>query len=75
MKKLILTISLLGLAGGPAFAQMVDFATADANGDGGVTIEEATSAGLTWTAEEFAAADSDGDGSLSEEEYAKASAG
>jgi hypothetical protein len=75
MKKLILALSIVGLAGTPAIAQMVEFATADANSDGTVTIEEATAAGLTWTDEQFSAADTDGSGGLSKEEFEKANAG
>lgn len=70
MKKLLLAIGILGFASAPALsAPTVDFATADANGDGQVTMEEATGAGLTWSAEEFAALDTDQSGALSEEEY------
>jgi hypothetical protein len=49
-----------------------DFATADANSDGMVTMEEGKVVHADWTAESFAALDTDGNGSLSAEEYAKA---
>jgi hypothetical protein len=73
MRKVILALAMIGFTL-PALAQMADFATADANSDNMVSMEEASGAGLTWTDEEFKAADADGDGSLSEEEFAAASA-
>ena len=75
MKKLILALGLSTFAFAPLHAQDADFATTDANGDGMVTMEEATAAGYPWTDEEFAGADADGSGALSEEEFTAATAG
>ena len=69
MKKLVLALTVLGLAAAPAMAATMDFKSVDADGDGQVTLVEAMNAGLDWTAEQFAAADTDGSGGLSEEEY------
>ncbi len=49
-----------------------DFATADVNADGQVSMEEAAVRIPEMTAEQFKAADADGDGSLSAAEYAAA---
>jgi hypothetical protein len=68
MKKLVLALAMIGFSL-PAFAQMTDFASVDANADGEVTLEEAMAAGLTWTEEQFNAADTDGNGTLSAEEF------
>jgi Ca2+-binding EF-hand superfamily protein len=75
MKTLIVALGLIGLVAVPAIAAEMDFAKVDADGDGMVTMEEATAAGWEWSAEEFTTADADGDGSLSEEEFAAAAAG
>ncbi len=72
MKKLILALSVLGLAGGPALAA-VDFKTADANGDGQVSMDELKAADATITEDQFKSADADANGTLSEDEYAKLS--
>ena len=72
MKKLLTAIAALGLATGPALAQMADWQTTDANADGMVTMEEGAAAGYEWTEEQFKAADTDGNGSLSEEEFTAA---
>lgn len=74
MKKFILALSLIGLGAFPALAQEADFATVDADGDGIVSMEEATAAGWTWTEDQFNAADADGDGGLNAEEFAAATA-
>ncbi|MCB1427451.1 MAG: hypothetical protein H6889_10975 [Brucellaceae bacterium] len=75
MKKLVLALGLSTFAFAPVHAQDADFATTDANGDGMVTMEEATAAGYTWSQEEFSAADTGGSGALSEEEFTAATAG
>ena len=72
MKKLVLALSILGFSGAHALAQEKDFTVVDANADGMVSMEEATAAGWTWTAEQFAAADADGDGSLNADEFTAA---
>ncbi|HSG96120.1 MAG TPA: hypothetical protein VLA28_11405 [Afifellaceae bacterium] len=59
---------------GAAFAAE-EFAVADANADGQVTVEEAAVAAPEITPEKFAEADANGDGTLSAEEYAAATAG
>jgi len=74
MKKTSIAIALGAMfMSGAAFAA-ADFATADANSDGQVTVEEAAAAAPEITAEKFKAADTNGDGSLSAEEYAAATA-
>jgi hypothetical protein len=76
MKKLVLALSVLGLAVAPALAQTTPtFATVDANGDGQASMDKIKAAGVNLTEEQFASADADGSGSLSEEEYTKATAG
>jgi Ca2+-binding EF-hand superfamily protein len=75
MKKLVLALSIVGLAAGPALAQMADFAQTDADGNGLISLEEAKAAGFDWTDEQFVSADKDGDGSLSVEEFGAATAG
>ncbi len=72
MKKFVLALSLIGFGALPALAQEADFATVDADGNGVVSMEEATTAGWTWTEDQFKAADTDGDGGLNEEEFAAA---
>lgn len=52
-----------------AYAQVVEFAVADADGNGAVTIEEAMAANPSASSDALVAADGDGDGSLSPEEY------
>lgn len=52
----------------PTLAAAADFATADADGDGKLTMEEAKVMIPDLTAEEFESADEDGDGMLSAEE-------
>ncbi|MEM6463400.1 MAG: EF-hand domain-containing protein [Pseudomonadota bacterium] len=68
MKKLLLAI---GLTAFPlaAYAASVDFSTADADGSGTVTMEEAMAAMPDVSADAVAAADSDGDGVLTVAEY------
>ena len=72
MKKVVIALGLAALISGPALAQEMDFAAVDADGNGQVSMDEATAAGWNWTDEEFKAADADGDGALSEEEFAAA---
>ena len=72
MKKLLLALSILGFSGAHALAQEKDFTKVHANADGMVSMEEATAARWTWTAEQFAAADADGDGSLNADEFTAA---
>jgi len=74
MKKVVLALGLAALMAGPALAQEMDFATVDADGNGQVTMDEATAAGWEWSAEDFKAADTDGNGTLSAEEFATATA-
>jgi len=75
MKKTSFVIALGAMfMAGSAFAAE-DFATADANADGQVTVEEAAAAAPEITAEKFQAADANGDGTLSADEYAAATAG
>ncbi|MDH3194837.1 MAG: hypothetical protein OEL78_00840 [Hyphomicrobiales bacterium] len=75
MKKTPLVVALGAMfMVGTAFAAE-DFATADANADGQVTVEEAAAAAPEITPEIFAEADANGDGTLSADEYAAATAG
>ncbi|GIL01244.1 MAG: hypothetical protein BroJett030_11430 [Alphaproteobacteria bacterium] len=68
MRKLMLALSFLGFAAVPALAAPpVDFATADADGDGQVTLQEAQTVGVSDA--QFTTADADGSGGLSEEEW------
>lgn len=68
MKKLLLAtaISTFSMA---AYAQAVDFATADANGDGAITMEEAMAVMPSVSPDTLRSADTDGDGVLSQPEY------
>jgi hypothetical protein len=75
MKMLVVALGLAGLVAAPALAAEMDFAVVDSDGNGMVTIEEATAAGWEWTEEQFTAADTDGDGSLNAEEFAAAAKG
>lgn len=75
MKKIVLALVLAGATSVAAHAAEMDFATVDADGDGVVTLEEATAAGWEWTEEQFGVADTDGDGGLSAEEFAAAANG
>lgn len=69
MKKLMISVAALALMSAPAFAQAADFSTADANGDGQVTYEEAVAVLPDLTEDQFKAADTDSNGTLSEAEY------
>lgn len=68
MKKLLLAVGLTIFAL-PAYAQVVEFAVADANGDGAVSVEEAAVSLPNTSPETLAAADADQNGALSQEEY------
>jgi len=71
MKKLILALALTGFATSASFAQ-ASFESIDADQSGGITLAEASAAGLTWTEEQFNSADRDADGALSPDEFAAA---
>lgn len=75
MKKLILALSISGLTVASSYAQELDMVKVDADGNGLVSLEEATAMGWSWTADQFAGADADGDGSLNAEEFAAATQG
>ena len=63
------TVATFGVAG--AYAQQAggDFAKADANKDGSVSMEEAMGSYPTLTQDLFTKADANGDGKLDETEY------
>ena len=67
MKNLIAIFAVLVLASGTAFAMGGKFGDVDANKDGAVSIEEATSAGLAE--DKVKAADANGDGQLDVVEF------
>ncbi len=71
MKKLILALAITGFATGTTFAQ-ASFESIDADQSGGITLAEASAAGLPWTEDQFNAADRDADGSLNADEFAAA---
>ena len=73
MKKLFAIALGAMFMAGVAFAAE-DFATADADNDGQVTVEEAAAAAPEITEEKFKEADANSDGTLSAEEYAAATA-
>ncbi len=77
MKTPALVLAMLALAFGAvnAHAQAVTFKTADANGDGAVTLEEARAAGLDWNDDALAGFDLDSNGVLNEEEFKAAVSG
>ncbi|MEM7068562.1 MAG: EF-hand domain-containing protein [Pseudomonadota bacterium] len=74
MRYLIIALSattiVAGLAG-LALAQ-ASFESVDADGNGGITLAEASDAGMDWTEDQFAQADQNGDGVLNAEEFAAA---
>ena len=74
MKKILATLAVVAFAS-PAFAQMADFATVDADASGTVTWEEVQAALPDVTQEQYTAADADSSGDLSEEEFATLTAG
>ncbi len=75
MKKIVVALVLSGFVAASASAAEMNFATVDADGDGFVTMEEASDAGWDWSDEQFMEADTDGDGALSDPEFAAATAG
>jgi Ca2+-binding EF-hand superfamily protein len=74
MKKLIAALAITAFTASASYAQ-VSFETVDADGNGGVTMEEASAAGLPWTEDQFKAADTNQDGALDAAEFAAATAG
>ncbi|MCA8929432.1 MAG: EF-hand domain-containing protein [Alphaproteobacteria bacterium] len=74
MSKVWLALATAGfLMASPAMAANADFAKADANGDGSVSMEEAKAVMPDLTEAQFKAADADGSGSLDEKEFASLS--
>lgn len=71
MKKVILALAISGFATSASFAQS-SFESIDADKSGGVTLVEASAAGLNWTQEQFNAADRDADGALNIDEFTAA---
>lgn len=72
MSKILATLAAAGfLLATPAIAATASFESADANGDGAVTMDEAKTVMPEMTADEFAKADADANGALSAEEFAK----
>ena len=74
IKKTCAIVFATAFASTAALAAEGDFAKADVNTDGALTMEEAVAAMPDLTAEQFNAADADQNGSLSEDEF-KAIAG
>ena len=72
MKKLLLALSLVGFTTVSALAAGIPFDQVDANQDGGVTLEEANTAGLPWSQEQFSNVDTDQNGMLDVDEFAAA---
>jgi Ca2+-binding EF-hand superfamily protein len=72
MKRLVVALVLSGIVAASAYAAEMEFGTVDSNGDGMVTMDEATAAGWEWTDEQFSAVDADGNGTLDEEEFTTA---
>ena len=68
MKKLLLAGAMATFSMA-AYAQTIDFTTADANGDGVVTMEEAMAVLPSVSPDTLKGADTDGDGVLSPQEY------
>ena len=71
MRKIILALSIIGIAASSALAQ-TSFEIIDVDQSGGITLAEATAAGLPWTQEQFNSADTDSDGTLNVDEFAAA---
>jgi len=70
MKKLLVTVLVLGLGSSAALAQAAsDFATVDADASGDVTITEAQTVWADLTPEAFTAADANADGKVDQAEY------
>tara|TARA_R110000868_G_C10561918_1_gene736965 strand:- start:49 stop:276 length:228 start_codon:yes stop_codon:yes gene_type:complete len=70
MSKILTSLAAAGfLLATPALGAAVSFESADANGDGNVTMEEAKSVMPDMTEEQFADADADESGGLSKKEF------
>ena len=70
MKKLLISVLVLGLGASSAMAQMAtDFVAVDVDASGSVSLTEAMVVWPDLTDEAFAAADADGDGGLNQAEY------
>lgn len=69
MKKILASLSLVALMGGHALAQSEDFTTADTNGDGVISFEEASAVIENLSEETYMAADADGSGDLNNDEF------
>lgn len=70
MKKLLVSVLVLGLASSAALAQAAsDFATVDADKDGAVTLTEAQTVWATLTEEAFKVADTNADSKVDQAEY------
>ena len=74
MKKIILALGL-GVLSTAAFAQAPDFAAADADGDGAVSLAEAKAAMPDTDEAAIVAADANNDGALSQDEYTALTSG
>lgn len=72
MKTTVLALSAGLFTAGLAMAAGETFTSADANGDGALTMAEVIVVMPTTTAEDFAAADADGNGALTEAEFGAA---
>ncbi len=68
MKKLLLAVGFSAFSMA-AYAQAVEFAVADADGNGVITKEEAMAAMPSVSSDTLLAADADGDGVLNQAEY------
>jgi hypothetical protein len=70
MKKLLVSVLVLGLGATSALAQAAsDFATVDADKSGDVTLTEAQAVWAGLADDAYAAADANGDGKVDEAEY------
>ncbi len=70
MKKLLVSVLVLGLGASGAMAQAAtDFASVDLDASGDVTLTEAQAVWADLTEEAYAAADSNGDGKVDQPEY------
>ncbi len=68
MKKLVFTLLLAVFVPSSVMAAS-DFTKLDADGNGQVTFEELTAAGVNWSKKQFNAADKDHNKTLSKAEY------
>lgn len=70
MKKLLVSVLVLGFASSAAMAQSAsDFATVDADKDGAVTLTEAQTVWATLTEDAFKVADLNADSKVDQAEY------